>query len=496
MTKDVEKSNIKGIGFDATCSLVLLDKLNQPLTVSPTKSNEQNIIMWMDHRAKNEADFINSLDHEILKFVGGKVSLEMEIPKLLWLKKNLNDSFSKIQHAFDLPDFLTFKATGKVTRSICSLTCKWNYDAVNGSFPRDFFDAINLSELIENDFSKIGNEILAPGDFVGSLSEDAAKEMGLEPGIAIGCSMIDAHAGALGLIGSTSKEHEKLDLTSKLVLIAGTSTCHMSITKEILFAKGIWGPYKNALIPEFFLHEGGQSVTGELVNIFKSHLKINILGILIDHVLTNHQDYAKIKAKVGSSGESIHDYLYSKILKLTKAQNLNSFHELTKNFHVYPDFHGNRSPIADSTLRGMICGLALHDSIYISYLAVIQALAYSTKHIIESLYDAGRETKFKAILMCGGLSKNKIFVQTNADVCGVPILISSEPESVLLGAAILGAKASGNFPNLLTAIAELSNEAFQIEPQESSFGYHERKYRVYLKMLEDQKTYKKIMEEV
>lgn len=180
-------------------------------------------------------------------------------------------------------------------------------------------------------------------------------------------------------------------------------------------------------------------------------------------------------------------------MKLAKTQNLNSFHEITKNFHIYPDFHGNRSPIADSSLRGMICGLSMHDSIYISYLAVIQGLAYSTKHIIDSLYEAGRE-KFKALLICGGLSKNKLFVQTNADVCGIPMLISSEPESVLLGAAILGATASGNFPNLLTAINELSNEAFQIEPDKSSFGYHEKKYRVFLKMLDDQRGYKKIME--
>lgn len=220
----------------------------------------------MDHRAQAEADFINSLNHEVLKYVGGKVSLEMEIPKLLWLKKNLyEDSFSKINHAFDLPDFLTFKATGETSRSICSLTCKWNYDAVNGKFPQDYFEAIGLNELIENDFSKIGNAIFAPGDFVGTLSKEAAKEMNLPPGIAVGSSMIDAHAGALGLIGSTSKEHGELDVNSKLVLIAGTSTCHMSITEELLFAPGIWGPYKNALVPNFYLHEGGQSATGNNV---------------------------------------------------------------------------------------------------------------------------------------------------------------------------------------------------------------------------------------
>lgn len=475
ITSDVDKTKIKGIGFDATCSLVLLDKENKPLTASPTKNNNQNIIMWMDHRAKVEADFINSLNHDVLKYVGGKVSLEMQVPKILWLKKHLYESsFSKIHHAFDLPDFLTFKATGNTSRSVCSLTCKWNYDSVKGEFPRDYFDEIGLGELSENDFRKVGNSILAPGQLVGKLSEESAKDMELMAGIAVGSSMIDAHAGALGLIGSHSKELSEIDVTSKLVLIAGTSSCHMSITKNMLFASGIWGPYKHALINDYFLHEGGQSSS----------------GILIDHVLSTHPDYDKTK----HLSDNIHDHLYGEILKMAKAQNLNSYHELTKSFHYYPDFHGNRSPIADSSLRGMICGLSMHDSIYISYLAIIQALAYSTKHIIESLYAAGRE-KFKAILICGGLSKNKLFVQANADICEIPMLISSEVESVLLGASMLGATASGSFPNLLSAITELSNEAFQIEPDKSSFNYHSRKYRVFLKMLSDQQAYRDIMKQ-
>ncbi|CAG9805603.1 unnamed protein product [Chironomus riparius] len=470
----IDKSEIKGIGFDATCSLVLLDKHNEPLSASPTNNNDQNIIMWLDHRAEKEADFINSLGHDCLKYVGGKVSLEMEIPKLLWLKRNMLDSYNNIHYAFDLPDFLTFKATGKTSRSICSLTCKWNYDAVKGQFPQDYFESIGLKELTEDNYSKIGNDILFPGDFVGKLSNEAANDMNLINGISVATSIIDAHAGGLGLIGSTTNKLSDVDLTSKLVLIAGTSSCHMSITENILFTKGVWGPYKNALIPNYFLSEGGQSAS----------------GVLIDYILSTHPDYQKTLNDL--NGQNIHDYLYDEILKLSTSASLKTFHELTKDFHIYPDFHGNRSPVADSTLTGMICGLTMHNSIFITYLAMIQALSYSTKHIIESLYKAGRN-EFKSILICGGLSKNKLFIQTTADVCSIPVLISNEPESVLLGAAILGATASKIFPNLKTAINELKNDAYQIEADVNSFDYHSRKYRVFLKMLDDQQSYKNIM---
>ena len=125
---------------------------------------------------------------------------------------------------------------------------------------------------------------------------------------------------------------------------------------------------------------------------------------------------------------------------------------------------------------------------------MIQALAYSTKHIIESLYESGRE-EFKSILICGGLSKNKLFVQTTADVCKMPVLISKEPESVLLGSAMLGARASGIFDSLDEAINSLKNDANQVEPDWKSFEYHDRKYRVFLKMLSDQNAYKAIMNE-
>lgn len=130
----IEPQNIKGIGFDATCSLVVLDTEGQPLSISPQSKNikiylyfntyknvlgqnEQNIIMWMDHRAEMEAKQINETKNSVLQYVGGKISLEMEIPKLMWLKKHLKTQcWDKVGLLFDLPDFLTWKATGAESR--------------------------------------------------------------------------------------------------------------------------------------------------------------------------------------------------------------------------------------------------------------------------------------------------------------------------------------------------------------------------------------------
>lgn len=78
------------------------------------------MILWMDHRARKEADLINLTNHRVLKYVGGKISLEMETPKILWLKNNLprEKFWNRVGRLFDLPDFLTWKATDAVSRSV------------------------------------------------------------------------------------------------------------------------------------------------------------------------------------------------------------------------------------------------------------------------------------------------------------------------------------------------------------------------------------------
>jgi D-ribulokinase len=118
---------VRGIGFDATCSLVVLDHAGEPLTVSGSGDIRRNVIVWMDHRAIEEARLINETQDEVLRYAGGSISPEMEMPKLLWLKRHMRDSFDRAGHFFDLADFLSWRATGSPARSTCTVTCKWNY---------------------------------------------------------------------------------------------------------------------------------------------------------------------------------------------------------------------------------------------------------------------------------------------------------------------------------------------------------------------------------
>lgn len=472
-----ENSQIGGIGVCATCSLVALDHSMEPISVSLSNKNEQNIILWMDHRAADEANVINKTGHSILKYVGGRVSLEMEIPKILWLKKHLPEKFEQIHHYFDLADFLTWKLTKSLQRSICPLVCKWNFDAINTTWCEDFFKEIGLSELMLSKSDKIGNQFLPPGDHLGILSDTSAKELGLQPGIPVASSLIDAHSGALALLGCKLTEGSHT-ISSKLAIIAGTSTCHMSITRQPVFPHGIWGPYFSAIFPKTYLNEAGQSTSGHL----------------LDFIIESHPTYSALKNNFLTKIQIIH-HLNTLLSEIQSEQCLHSVHEITRNFHLWPDFHGNRSPLADPNLKGMICGLSLgldEKNLAKVYLATIQSLAYGTKHIIDTLYKAGRE-KFTAVLMCGGLSKNPIFVQTHADVLQIPIGLPETTEAVLLGASMLGAHAAGIYQSLEQTAEKMGGNAKVVEPDLSTSDYHSRKYKVFLKMVQDQIEYDRIM---
>lgn len=94
-----------------------LDSSGGPVTVSPSKDPNRNIIMWLDHRAIKQAQTINDTKHKVLSYVGGTVSPEMEMPKLLWLKENLpEECWGKSSLFLELPEFLTYRATGEPTR--------------------------------------------------------------------------------------------------------------------------------------------------------------------------------------------------------------------------------------------------------------------------------------------------------------------------------------------------------------------------------------------
>lgn len=469
-------SDVAGIGFDATCSLVLLDAEDRPVSVSPDGAPEQDVIVWMDHRALDQTARINATGHEVLRFVGGTMSPEMQPPKLLWLRERLPESFRRAARFFDLPDFLVYRASGADVRSLCTTVCKWTYRGAEGRWDESFFRAAGLGELADEGFARIGRDVRPMGERAGGLSERAAAELGLAPGTAVAVAIIDAHAGGLGLLGAREGEGP-IDLERRLALIGGTSSCHMAVSAEPRFLEGIWGPYWSAMVPGTWLTEGGQSAT----------------GALLDHVVTSHARGAELAREAEREGASVYALLNRRLDALASAVAFPA--ELTRELHVLPYFHGNRSPRADPTLRGMISGLRLTDSVdalALLYLATMQAIAHGTRHIVDAMNAGGY--RIDTLVACGGDTKNPVFVREHADASGCRVILPAEREAVVLGAAMLGAVASGEMPDLVTAMRTMNRADVVVHPSGPEVrAYHEAKHRVFHRMHADQLAYRDLM---
>jgi FGGY-family pentulose kinase len=480
---------IKGIGFDATCSLVALDASDRPVSVSVTGRAEQNVMVWMDHRAIPQAARINRTRHPVLRYVGGVISPEMQTPKLLWLKETLPATWRRTARFFDLPDFLTYRATGDDTRSLCSVVCKWTYLGQRGmdgaGWDAGYFRKIGLGDLAEEKFRRIGQKVRPMGEPIGQgLTRRAARELGLLPGTPVGGSIIDAHAGGLGLLGARldGKAPTPATLSRRLALIGGTSSCHMAVSAGPRFIRGIWGPYYSAMIPGLWLTEGGQSAT----------------GALIDHILFSHPMAGPLQAEAKRAGCTLYEWLNQRLAELAKTEKKTHPAALTHDLHLQPDFHGNRSPRADPTLKGSVAGLTLSataDDLARQYLAAIQAVAYGTRHIVEEMNRQGYA--IDTLFVCGGGTKNPVFLREHADITGCRLVLPKEPEAVLLGAAVLGAVASGRHATVLEAMRAMNAVGRLIAPARGPVRrYHDAKYRVYHRLHDDFLAYRRLMAQV
>jgi len=210
----------------------------------------------------------------------------------------------------------------------------------------------------------------------------------------------------------------------RLAAVAGTSTCHLIQSPKGIFVNGVWGPYRDAVFQGWWMNEGGQSSTGQL----------------IEFILTTHPAYPALIELAKEQHKNIHTVLGETLEKLRVENNVGTLTELTKDMHMYPDFHGNRSPIADPRMRGSIVGLDLDSGLHDlarKFNIALEAIALQTKHIVEELCAKGH--RVSSIYMSGGQTQNAALMQLLADVCGIPVVLPAEPSgAVVLGAAMLG----------------------------------------------------------
>ncbi|OAP60665.1 hypothetical protein AYL99_05667 [Fonsecaea erecta] len=513
---NIDPHSIRGIGFDATCSLaVFTHDTDEPVSVTgpnfDSTQNDHNVVLWLDHRPVDETKKINATKHNLLRYVGGTMSIEMEIPKVLWLKNNMPKELFDRCKFYDLTDALEHIATGNEKRSFCSVVCKQGYVpvGVDGSvkgWQEDFLKEIGLEDLAEDNFKRMGGvngvngEYLSAGELAGYLCPRAAADLGLPAGIAVGSGVIDAYAGWIGTVGAKvqlsadqlSQEapaNDQSQAFTRLAAVAGTSTCHLVMSKDPVFVPGVWGPYRDAVIPNYWMAEGGQSATGELLK----------------HVLETHPAYNQALSRAESTSSNVYDFLNQHLLDMKEKVDAPSVSYLGRHFFFYGDLFGNRSPIADPTMSGSVVGLSSDkslDGLALYYYGTMEFIALQTWQIISTMNKAGH--KISSIFMSGSQCQNDILMSLVATACDMPVLIPRYVHAAVChGAAMLGAKAAsadanGKTEDLWSIMDRMSKPGKVVRPNEDKSVKRllDVKYKVFLEQCERQREFRRMVDEV
>lgn len=422
-------AEVVGIGIDFTaCTLVPARIDGAPLSRDPVLRSIPHAWakLWKHHGAQPEAERINALAAErgesFLQRYGGRTSSEWLLAKAWELLEDAPELYAQADRLIEAGDWVVWQLTGRETRSACQAGYKGMWSRADGYPSPEFLATLDL-RLTSLAQDKLPAEVLPVGARAGELTEAAAARLGLRPGTPVGVSIIDAHAGVPAAGVSEP---------GKMLLILGTSGCHMVLGAEGKSFEGIAGVVQDGILPGYFGYEAGQPATGDILAWF-----------------TRAGVPAAYQREADERGVSAHQVLVEKAAALQPGQT---------GLLALDWWNGNRSVLMDADLSGVLIGLTLDTRPEDIYRALIEATAFGTRMILENFEQNG--VKIDEIIAAGGLAeRNELLVQIYADVTGRPIRIARSGQACALGAAILGAvaagEAAGGYDDLSLAVARM-----------------------------------------
>lgn len=409
----VSPSDVIGIGIDFTaCTMLPIDKAGNPLCFDEkwAKNPHAWVKLWKHHAAQPEANKINEVAEarggEFLQRYGGKISSEWFFSKALQILDEAPEVYAAADKLIEAGDWVILQMTGVETRNACTAGYKAMWEKATGFPSDDYFKA--LDPRFEHVVDEKMNRTISPiGAKAGDLTPEMAAKMGLVPGIAVAVSGVDAHAAVPA--ATVTKE-------GTMVIIMGTSGCHMVLGKTPQIVEGMCGYVEDGILPGFFGFEAGQCCMGDHFAWFTQNC-----------VPASYQEEAK------SRGISIHDLLTEKASKLKPGQS---------GLLALDWWNGNRSVLVDVDLTGMMLGMTLATKPEEIYRALIEATAYGTNIIIDAFDSNG--VAVNEIVACGGLpERNEMLMQIYADVTNREFKIAESAQTCALGSAMWGAVAAG-----------------------------------------------------
>jgi L-ribulokinase len=437
----VSVDDVIGIGIDFTaCTMMPVKVDGTPLCTMPEYRENPHawVKLWKHHAAQPEADKINetarALNQKWLDKYGGKISSEWFFSKTLQILAEAPEIYNSADRLIEAADWVVWQLTGVETRNSCTAGYKAMWSKREGFPPDAYFAALDprLEKVID---TKMTRAISPIGQRAGRLTPLAATWTSLKPGTAVAVANVDAH---VAVPAATVTE------TGRMVMIMGTSICHMVLGSEEHLVPGICGYVEDGIIPGLFGYEAGQSCVGDHFAWFVENC-----------VPARYEQEAKER------GLDIHQLLEEKAARLKPGES---------GLLALDWWNGNRSVLVDVELTGLLVGATLATKPEEIYRTLIEATAYGTRVIIEAFQKNG--VPVKEMVACGGLpEKNKLLMQIYADVTGRELKVTASKQTPALGSAMFGAvaagKTAGGYESIFEAaryMASLKDEVYKPNP--------------------------------
>jgi len=443
----VSPEDVVGVGVDFTASTVLpIDKDGVPLCFKPEFASNPYAytMLWKHHAAQDKARRIEEIakarGESFLARYGGKVSSEWMLPKLWQVLDEAPEVYEAADRFIEAGDWIGLLLTGVEARAACMAGYKAFWHKQEGYLSKDFLRA--LDPRLENlAADKLSDNLLPAGAKVGGLDEHGAKLTGLLPGTAVAAASIDAHV---------SFPPTGLAQPGKMLMILGTSACHLMLGETEQVVPGMCGVVEDGMVPGLFGYEAGQSCCGD-------HFKW-----LVDNCIP--RAYAD---EADARNMHIQSLLTEKAAKLRPGQS---------GLIALDWWNGNRSVLVDVDLTGMLIGMTLTTRPEEIYRALIEATAYGARKIIDTFEENG--VHIDGLYACGGIAKkNTLMMQIYADVFQREIRVARSTQAPALGSAMFGAvaagKAAGGYDTVHEAAAEMGgvDEKYYIPNPENAAVY-------------------------
>ncbi|GAA3219731.1 ribulokinase [Actinocorallia longicatena] len=416
----VDPSQVIGIGTDFTaCTILPTTAEGTPLSDLFPRRPHAWPKLWKHHAAQAQADRINSLAAEgcepWLPRYGGKISAEWAFAKGLQLLEEDPEIYRRAQRWIEAADWIVWQLTGVETRNVCTA----GYKAIHqdGAYPSEqFLTTLNPGFVHFTD--KLGHDLAPLGGRAGGLCASASRWTGLPEGIAVAVGNVDAHVTAVAADAVRP---------GQMVAIMGTSTCHIMPSDRFSEVPGMCGAVKDGIVPGLWGYEAGQSGVGDIFAWF------------IENSVPAAYENAAVQA-----GLTMHEHLTA----LAEVQRVGAHGLVALDWH-----NGNRSPLVDHDLSGLIVGQTLATRPEDVYRALIEATAFGARLIVETFEKAG--VPVEEFVVAGGLAKNTFLMQTYADILDRPLSVIDSAQGPALGSAIHAAVAASAHPDITTAASAM-----------------------------------------